>query len=446
MLSRYTFVTRLFMGVLLAWLPVASAQAPAARPSPQVSAVVPVSITPPFSDPEKNLPYFDDFAWREFIALTWPAQKGRYRGLADNGKRYGDVSVPGVWETWKADYELFLPGGAAPATWNSFDTLSPCDPNERLAPYTKYLASFDRFHGFNQAGLKRQAGPLVSQNRQYVRYEFRVNNTQYNFIINPPSRYPGPLYLAENLHGGTDNPLEFPFGSIGVKASWRIMTGVPPEQWSRYYVTQANVLDPVSGRCTPTPVGLIGLHIVNKVVGFPNWIWATFEHVDNVPAIPGEKSQGRAPYALNNGDPTTPPSPMGRPIDRCNPPRRDPEPTQVVRMRPIASSTQRTNEDYHAAPGVKGTVWENYQLVMTQWPTHDGTDSFPNARQPQPQTNTANVAAETWFQDSRSSCMACHGRANLHGFDGVWFLPFNAYPRPEVPCQSLLQKDEKEQE
>jgi hypothetical protein len=348
-------------------------------------------------------------------------------------KSYGDVSTPRVWETWKADYELFLPNGAKPAGWNSYDSPSPCDATTKLEPFRKYLTSFDKYHGYNQAGLKGPAGPLVTQNREYARYEIRVNNIEFHFIVAPPSPpYRGPLYLQENLPD-KNNPLKFTDGSIEVKAVWRLMKDVPQEQRGRYYVTRAYLRgNPSMDTCTLTDVGLIGLHIVSKVQGFPQWIWSTFEHVDNVPALPGETGQGQPPYTLNN-DSNTPPSPMGAPISNSNPPQKDPAPTQVVRVRPIAASTQRTNSAYHNAPGVKGTVWENYQLVMTQWPTTDKGQSttFPNEQEPQPQTNTANVTAETWFQDSSStSCMACHRNADNLGMDFVWFLRLGAYPPP----------------
>ena len=443
MLNRRLAISLLSTGLLGgAWPLTAAAQSAKSppRPVPVVSHNIPVRVTARFQKPEDNLPAFDDFSWQEFIALTWPVNVSTTapyaRGLPDVNKKYGDVSVPGVWETWKADYELFLPEGAAPADWKSFATPSPCGGPGTLVPYEKVLGSFNRYHGFNQASMTDAAGPLVSQNRQYVRYETRINQTEYKYITNPGLPHPGPLYLLKNLPGnGSSNPaLKFPIGSVEVKASWRVMTGVPDKQRKRYYVTRAQVLDPESGTCTVAEVGLIGLHIVNKTSAFPQWVWSTFEHVDNVPALSGEKAQGAAPYSLNDNDPKTPPSEMGQPISQCNPPSKDPVPTQVVRKRPIAASTQRTNQDYHQAQGVKGTVWENYQLVLTQWPVGN-TDAFPSTTQPQPQTNTANVATETWVQDSTAtSCMGCHSVANSHQYDSVWFLPLGAWPQKQAPC------------
>jgi hypothetical protein len=402
-------------------------------------------VTTPFPGVAPNLPYFDDFSWQEFIALTWPAEVSTSdpfsRGHPDKSKSYGDLSGPLVFQTWKSDYELFLPGGAAPSAWNSYASPSPCGGT--LTPYQTILASFDKYHGFNQAGFGIDAGPLVSQNAQYVRYETRVNMPQYNFIINPPAAYPGPLYLAKNLPGGTSGnpPLQFPIGSIEMKAGWRNLNGVPAAQQQTYFTTKAMLLDPVTGLCSQAVMGLVALHIVNKTQKFPNWVWSTFEHIDNVPAIGAETGQGAPPYGFNDNNPGNQKlSPMGKPITSCNPPAANPTPTQVVRIRAIAPSTLQTNSMYRSATGVKGTIWANYQLTATQWPINGGASTFPSTTDPQPQTNTANTVAETWFQTSTAtSCMACHNLSKTKGDDFVWFLPIGAY-NPSVtppPCASV---------
>jgi hypothetical protein len=81
-------------------------------------------------------------------------------------------------------------------------------------------------------------------------------------------------------------------------------------------------------------------------------------------------------------------------------------------------------------------------LTATQWPLKDPApkDMFPNTSDPQPQTNTANVAAETWFQrTTATSCMACHKFSDKKGNDFVWFLPLGAYDPSQPPdrCQAL---------
>ena len=43
-------------------------------------------------------------------------------------------------------------------------------------------------------------------------------------------------------------------------------------------------------------------------------------------------------------------------------------PMQVRRRHPVHPSTMARNRAYWALPGVKGTVWEHYMLVASQWP------------------------------------------------------------------------------
>ena len=64
-----------------------------------------------------------------------------------------------------------------------------------------------------------------------------------------------------------------------LKAAWRVLTD--PAQSSRYLTGQAVLVN--NGVCSTATVGLVGLHIIHKTVTQPQWIWATFEHVDNVP-------------------------------------------------------------------------------------------------------------------------------------------------------------------
>ena len=103
------------------------------------------------------------------------------------------------------------------------------------------------------------------------------------------------------------------------------------------------------------------------------------------------------------------------------------------------------NRAYWALPGVKGTVWERYMLVASQWPTvtqppgpqNDGT-YFPGLtldpdtpREPyqssdaaaDPNENLVNTTIETYLQEAPSSCMACHHAvSNARGRDFVGIL------------------------
>jgi hypothetical protein len=200
-------------------------------------------------------------------------------------------------------------------------------------------------------------------------------------------------------------------------------------------------------------MGLIGFHIANKEKHHREWIWSTFEHVDNVPEdapVSGHK------YSLNNGT-NIPPSLLGfdhRPdkIDETKPfpvfgdPQRNP--VQVSRLTPIsegqvAPTTEQMNAKWEQA--LAGTVWQFYKLVSTQWPiVQDGQDfkvgppgagTFPqNSDSPFPTAKVANSTMETYFQ--RNSCMKCHYLASQDDFS--FLLSERAFTPPPPPVSALM--------
>src|SRR4051812_29390806 len=84
--------------------PPISLAAPAATLVPD-DACIPLPV--PLPSPVE---YFDDYSWRIFIALVWPARSGE-RGVPDLGLKLEKVgeqgATPLVFETYKADWETF---------------------------------------------------------------------------------------------------------------------------------------------------------------------------------------------------------------------------------------------------------------------------------------------------------------------------------------------------
>lgn len=275
--------------------------------------------------------FFYDFSWRLFIALNWPAQVGTggapdlaARGVPDYDKTIADTDGPRVWTTWKSRYEIFRPKGAPPFPWASYEGDNPCGKGFRNDVLT--LSSFSPFADFNQAGqFTRFANPLVAQNHSYVRYEVRVNEREFVSIVG------NKWYIHSNLpNARTWAP--FNVGSTEIKAAWRILK--KGEDGSRYYVAHnAQVFD--GEKCVFQDVALVGLHIVTKTNKRRQWIWSTFEHVDNVPGL-----TSKHPFSFNNGglpttlDPAKPPPPV-TPMNF----QKDPSPMQVVRKYKISKQT-----------------------------------------------------------------------------------------------------------
>jgi hypothetical protein len=283
----------------------------------------------------------------------------------------------------------------------------------------------------------------------------RINEPEYSALAKSG------WSLSQNLPDQA-NPAQIPAGSIAVKAAWRLLTAADaPAVRARYYVVEnAEVVDVAktlaAGRvvCSKSDVALVGLHIVIRTKYRPQGLWGTFEHVDNVPPVgegearePDAKDAG-APYSYfdaSKPDLGLSPTfglPGTLPVSIDHPPLVEPTPMQVVRRHPIHPSTMAMNRAYWALPEIQGTVWENYMLVASQWPTvtrpidpqNDGA-FFPGPPPPPgaprenyqavdpPKENLANTTIETYFQDQPSSCMACHQSvSNALGRDFVGVL------------------------
>jgi hypothetical protein len=96
-------------------------------------------------------------------------------------------------------------------------------------------------------------------------------------------------------------------------------------------------------------------------------------------------------------------------------------------MQPLSEASMKMNNIYWNLPEIKGTVWQNYMLVMTQWPTHSG-NPFPLTG-----STLSNTTMETYFQfEGVTSCMQCHGQvSNDNGRDSVMFVTFDAFRSDE---------------
>jgi hypothetical protein len=227
---------------------------------------------------------FYDYSWRSFIALNWPAATGAAnRGQPDRTRTFGDAAGPRVWTTWKSRFEIFQPDGAPPSPWTSYDGTNPCGTT--ISNDGTTISSFTAFGDFNQAtfSLDRLGNPLVARNGTYARYEVRINEPQFDTIV------ANKWYLASNLPTAATH-VPFKNGSIEVKAAWRIIKGDEGEAVrKRYYVIDnAQVFDVAAGACTKQTIALVGFHIVAKTPSRPQWIWSSFEHVDNVPGTTTE--------------------------------------------------------------------------------------------------------------------------------------------------------------
>lgn len=403
-----------------------------------------ISSAPPEDEAEDGnfqggnpIDYFDAYSWRLFIALNWPAAENK-RGEPDTNRKIGDVIGPRVWETWKSATEAIPPDGSPPTDWNSFEAVSLCGsetgaqagggPVKALA-FAMPGPVFEDFNQVSAAGMP--VGALVARNRSYVRYEIRMNQKQFDHIKKHK------LNLRKNLDEmAADSPARiFPDTSIEIKAAWRELKSPEDDAIAgRYYHVQARAFNPETKNCEMKRFGLIGFHIAQKTKTRRQWTWSTFEHVDNLSAgsgVPGATAatlQEVAESEINQPDGG---------VTAAKPPKPNPDPTKVHRflLNPgefntiPPSKTAATNAKWHAQPEIAASVWKNYDLIMTQWPTQKNGEA--GTGRPFPAKNVANITMETYKGLQNSSCISCHfpTKSNF-GTDFVWFVGLRAFPVP----------------
>jgi hypothetical protein len=163
-------------------------------------------------------------------------------------------------------------------------------------------------------------------------------------------------------------------------------------------------------------MGLVGFHIAHKTDSAPQWVWSTFEQVDNVrvghDAPPGTRANFFDPnskYPVN----TPPPRPWNP--NAVLPPEQR---SQVTRVIPIDDATASLNAQWQGwLRGVnRDSVWQYYELVSTQWPTQPKNSlTGPKAAGEPAPVFLANATLETYIQgrvpNVSSSCIMCHNNA-----------------------------------
>jgi hypothetical protein len=421
-----------------------------------------VSATGPEAVGLENLQRgFDFYSWRTFIALNAP----------DDGMTPIDHAKPDMRTRWenmdnfKQLLDVMLPARMQPPKWPT-DKAGMEAERERLVPvecqdehkkHPDWMIVQMIEESFNEPF---KTGPLIDQQGRYAIFDILMNRQMFNYISDHH------LYSKDGQQSAANSGLavDFPVGqnskdatptqkaivadtgAFMLKVSWKILGPDEPRPDS-FHQVKALVLmpppiDPKTKRlCLTETLGLIGFHAVHKTASRPQWIWTSFEHVRNVPdkdEVAARKFDG--PYNFFNAN-----CKDNCPEVNATPPRRfwQPDPalplefkdatfkSQVVRETPLTDAAKNMNKIFHSM--LKGTVWENYMLLSTQWPSlFAGCTSLHSVNpaeplpgtdfQKQPDMNCspaptyfANSTLETYSQGeiplASSSCIACHGNA-----------------------------------
>jgi hypothetical protein len=359
-------------------------QPPAAELGAPAAAAADCLLPVNAPDPQAGFAEFSEYSWALFVAANWPALEGE-RGVPDCARPLGSDG-PTVWESYKTVDQIFLAGAADPGPWNSGGLDGTLRFRAKAPAELPVEVAIDQAVG----------GWLIDQRGNPTYYHVAVNRTAYEYVRS--NRF----YDADVLNRATR--IAFPDGALEVKGSWRIVDGLDT---SRYHTMAAQVMTyDTAGNPTgvyrPAMLGLTGLHVVYRAPSFPQWTWATFEHVDNAPdaASPtGEWSyfseRCTGPYCMPNVSPKQARVPFG-------------VPNQVTRVSPVRASVAAVNARWQAK--VAGTPFRYYQLIAPQWPSAPDDPGIPDGS-PTPGT-VANVAMESYIQPV-SSCMDCHSTARV---------------------------------
>ena len=226
---------------------------------------------------------FDFYSWLTFIALNSPATDPDRKGIEG-----GQADTPTVWEDGRNFMQLLdvmLPGGASP-TWGQKVIPQACLSLHALHPDRLVVTMIEE--SYNQPF---KTGPLIDQRNNYAIFDILMNKSMFDYITthNLYSRTGQTAQENSNLR------IDFPPGrldkndpgSIMIKVSWKILD--PEDDKAKFHHVEALVAMPTTEDeqsdppCLEKTLGLVGFHVVHKTINRPQWIWTSFEHVDNVP-------------------------------------------------------------------------------------------------------------------------------------------------------------------
>ncbi len=380
-------------------------------------------------------PSMDVLSWTTFIALNWPVSPLENGGPDRSNIIGGQPGTPEqpfmprgpvVWESFKEVNDIFLNPPVKPSGFNAKQPIPPsCRQIFGDGDRFKSLSMTSKFSQQVQSSLEAfSEKPVIDQNGNPVWYEVRLNERAFQFIVD--SAY----YNSNNQPPVIDsypagNNLTSEVGAIRVKAAWKIMAA--KDDTSRFYTSTAFLIDTTQhpNTCDTVLMGLVGLHMVHKSKSRPQWIWSTFEHVDNAPDSTERMDTSRH-WSFYN--PLCDTCPINTPPVNAQ----DRRPTQVLRVTAIDSEVQQLNASFQQAMRQNNfnNVWQYYMLVDTQWPA--GPRQTKKLGDPRPPF-MANTVIETYFQGptlnkkTPHSCIGCHGLYAKNKDFG--FQLYNAYPR-----------------
>jgi hypothetical protein len=378
----------------------------------------------------------DCMAWQEFIYLNWPADPNS-PGEPDRSVTSSSFGNPNnytsVWESYPLSASVFTAGASLRSALVQATQPKTLQATSKLGDLVVDLS------GVSQAGNNAW---LTDQSQGLTYYEVRINKDEAQYITdnglgsaagqNACARQAGGFNLPQGANSvncqGTQASYGDNMGAVELKAAWIELTD--PSTYPNYFTAEAEIHPPGSPPHQGI-VGLVGLHVIHKVPNAQQFIWATFEHVDNAPDTT-HATASPTPYAFYNPacDPSTD-------YYKCavnhQPQRNDPytAPVQVVRTTAIGTQDAIPVNSYAWSQMAADSVFRHYELVDVIWPnsnqsigsgatvplacgdsTSESSTSHSTLKYCGSAGVVANTTMETYFQ-GQLNCLTCHTSASV---------------------------------
>ncbi len=317
---------------------------------------------------------FEILSWQNFVALNWPQDA---KGKAQ--RRVSDQGEP-KWINWKESFEVFLPDGRRPAAWGVQELppdFKPDQPGRVLVLFRTSKATQIKDKDIDDEINQAFTAPIWDQNGQLVRYEIRLNQNEFNYLVdNELYNIDGQIAFSK-----ANKTVAFPAasrsqaGAVELKLAWKV---IDPKMdiAERFFTQQAYIYNP-DKTYSKALVGLVGMHIALKTQSSPQWIWSTFEHVDNLETNPLTNVRGKKlKPSFYNPDCDICPVNRSPGIDTDYADSKTKK-NQIQRVRPISKATEQLNRQVQSLLAKQGSVLQYYQLIGTQWPTEPNAPPYP---------------------------------------------------------------------
>ncbi|MFT5162375.1 MAG: hypothetical protein ACI9FJ_000951, partial [Alteromonadaceae bacterium] len=316
-----------------------------------------------------------------------------------------------VWETYMhrsgvypANAKLSNRGGGAktglygvpPQPWDSRPEYVFNHPVNSNGVNFHLLNNLDETHFMGRYQL---FSPQANGPAQQWLFETKVNKVKWQYVNDN---------YEDVVSHGRYNRLQFPANSLQVKAVWRPLDSIPAEQQYRYHTADAiyytNQNDGV--KANNGQFALVALHIAHKTVHYPSYIFASFEHQDNLLDPLTQQPSGLYYTQTGSANPV--------PVADYN------DPTSQVN-----NVNQQALKAMQAIPGFnQHFIWQYYRLKGVQGiPTDDTTspdyelNKFVQQSY-QPDDNNKLIDGVTPEKPVvMGGCQGCHSVAQQQGFD-----------------------------